>query len=76
MLVSHEHAQMCLFFFYLQGELELQQLCVAGSSVAVEFGIIGVSLDSLTVMFHGDWVVSCEREEGVIFDKVHRLRMK
>lgn len=38
---------------YLQGKLKLQQLCVAGSSVTEEFGIIGVSLDGLAVMFHG-----------------------
>lgn len=38
---------------YLQGELELQQLCVAGSSVTEEFGIIWVPLNSLAVMFHG-----------------------
>lgn len=38
---------------YLQGKLKLQQLCVAGSSVTEEFGIVGVSLDGLGVMFHG-----------------------
>lgn len=38
---------------YLQGKLKLQQLCVAGSSVTEEFGILGVSLDCFAVMFHG-----------------------
>lgn len=38
---------------HLQGELELQQLGVAGSSVTEEFCIIWVPLDSLAVMFHG-----------------------
>lgn len=38
---------------YPQGKLELQQLCVAGSSVTEEFGIIWVPLNSLAVMFHG-----------------------
>lgn len=36
----------------LQGQLKLQQLCVAGSSVTEQFGIIGVPLNGLRVMFH------------------------
>lgn len=43
---------------HLQGELELQQLGVAGSSVTEEFGIVWVPLNSLAVMFHGYRVVS------------------
>lgn len=43
----------------LQGQLELQQLCVAGSSVTEQFGIIGVPLNGLRVMFHSYRVVSC-----------------
>lgn len=38
---------------HLQGELELQQLRVAGGSVTEEFGIIWVPLNSLAVMSHG-----------------------
>lgn len=38
---------------HLQGQLELQQLRVAGSSVTEEFGIIWVPLNSLAVMSHG-----------------------
>lgn len=48
---------------YLQSELKLQQLRVAGGSVTEEFGIIGVSLDGLGVMFHGYGVVTCEKEK-------------
>lgn len=43
----------------LQGQLKLQQLCVAGSSVTEQFGIIGVPLNGLRVMFHSERVVSC-----------------
>lgn len=38
---------------HLQGELELQQLGVAGSSVTEEFGIVWVPLNGLAVMLHG-----------------------
>lgn len=48
---------------HLQGKLKLQQLCVAGSSVAEELGIIGISLDGLTVMFHSYGVVSCGKQK-------------
>jgi len=44
---------------YLQGKLKLQQLCVAGSSVTEQFGVLGVSPDGLGVLFHGYGVVSC-----------------
>lgn len=37
---------------HLQGQLELQQLCVAGGSVTEQFGIVGIPLNGLRVMFH------------------------
>lgn len=55
---------------HLQGELELQQLGVAGSSVTEEFGIVWVPLNSLAVMFHGYWVVSYGEGNVFIFINV------
>lgn len=56
---------------HLQGELELQQLRVAGSSVTEEFGIIWVPLNSLAVMSHGQRVVSYGGGNVFIFFNIH-----
>lgn len=36
----------------LQGQLKLQQLCVAGSSVTEQLGVVGIPLNGFGVMFH------------------------
>lgn len=54
---------------YLERQLKLQEFGIAGSSVAIQFGISWVPLDGFCIMLHGLGIVPYIRKNGTFFKK-------